>query len=258
MENFIHQTAANGFQLGAEVYERGRPAYPDLVINLICATNPDLCQKTIVDLAAGTGKFTRMLVSAGAKLVTAIEPVESMRRKLYSIPNIAVLNGTAENIPLVDNSVDIVTVAQAFHWFNGVAALEEIYRVLKPDGKLYLLWNLRDDDTCPWLQDMTKIIDKWQPKDHPHFKTMKWLKVFEDNSLFSSFSYERFSHDQCVTLDILFNRILSSSFISILDDKKKQILLQEVKAFLEQNAQTKEKTKFFVPYMTHVYWCQRL
>jgi ubiquinone/menaquinone biosynthesis C-methylase UbiE len=142
MSKFIHRTAANGFEVACDAYERGRPDYPLAVIDLICATNTDMQNKTVVDLAAGTGKLTRLLSLTDAKEIIAIEPVKGMREKLYSISDITVMDGIAEDIPIEDASVDIVTVGQAFHWFNGQQAIKEIYRILKPSGKLYLLWHL--------------------------------------------------------------------------------------------------------------------
>lgn len=89
---------------------------------------------TVVDLAAGTGKLTRVLVTTGARVV-AVEPVPAMRTELSKVvPGVEVLDGTAEAIPLPDASADAVTVAQAFHWFQGAAALTEIHRVLRARG----------------------------------------------------------------------------------------------------------------------------
>lgn len=259
MSKFIHQTAANGFEMAGDVYERSRPDYPLAVINLICSTNTGMQSKTIVDLAAGTGKLTRLLPLTGAKEIIAIEPVKGMRAKLYSIPNISVIDGIAEDIPLENASVDIVTVGQAFHWFNGQQAMKEIYRILKPNGKLYLFWHIRDVDMCPWLNVMNKIIDQWQPPGHPHYQTMKWLDAFTSTSReFSPLKYQQEYHEQYVTIDILLDRILSSSFISCLSEDDRRIVLDEVITLTNHHPETIEKTDFLVPYQTHMYWCERL
>ncbi|CAF3091891.1 unnamed protein product [Rotaria sp. Silwood2] len=259
MSKFIHRTAANGFENGSDAYERSRPDYPLAVIDLICSTNTDMQSKIIVDLAAGTGKLTRLLSLIGAKEIIAIEPVTSMREKLYSIPDISVMDSIAEDIPLEDASVDIVTVAQAFHWFNGQKALKEIYRILKPNGKLYLFWNLRDVDMCTWMDMMNKIIDQWQLLGHPHYQTMKWLDAFTSKSAkFSPLMFQQVCHEQYVTFENLLDRILSSSFISCLPDDDKRIVLEEVITMINRHPETLGKTELLVPYQTHMYWCERL
>jgi SAM-dependent methyltransferase len=112
----------------------------------------------VVDLAAGTGKLTQVLVEAGTAVV-AVEPDEGMRAALaVAVPGGEVLAGTAEAIPLPDGSADAVLVAQAFHWFDPEQACDEIARVLRPGGILGLLWNLRDA-SVPWVADLDRILD---------------------------------------------------------------------------------------------------
>ena len=135
----IHEAAAVGFARGADAYERGRPEYPADALEPL-RLSPDL---TVLDLAAGTGKLTRPLAASGARVI-AVEPVAEMRAALPS--SVETLDGTAESIPLGDGSVDLVTVGQAFHWFDGDAALAEIHRVLRPGGRLALVWNRRVED----------------------------------------------------------------------------------------------------------------
>ena len=125
-EDRIPAAAAEGFQQGADAYERARPSYPAEAVAFLvghAGLGPD---RRVLDLAAGTGKLTRLLVPSGAEVV-AVEPVEAMRAVLREAePELEVLDGTAEAIPLGDGSVDAVTVAQAFHWFDAPAALAEI------------------------------------------------------------------------------------------------------------------------------------
>ena len=135
----INETAAIGFARSAEAYEEGRPGYPEAALEPLRLT-PGM---TVLDLAAGTGKLTRVLAASGASVI-AVEPVAEMRAALPE--SVTALDGTAESIPLDPGSVDLVTVAQAFHWFDGPAALAEIHRVLSPGGRLALLWNRRGED----------------------------------------------------------------------------------------------------------------
>ena len=124
----IHPTAAAGFSLGAAAYERGRPGYPAEAIGWLAEQLGLRAGRTVLDLAAGTGKLTRALVETGAEVV-AVEPVDEMRAQLEAaVPAARALAGTAEEIPLADGAVDAVTVAQAFHWFDRDAAFTEIHR----------------------------------------------------------------------------------------------------------------------------------
>ena len=132
----VHQAAAIGFDRAADAYERSRPSYPPEAIECIRAELAIGVGSRVLDLAAGTGKLTRLLIPLGATLV-AIEPVAGMRRILQTLhPQLDVRDGTAEAIPLDDGSLDAVTCAQAFHWFDGPKALAEIRRVLRPGGGL--------------------------------------------------------------------------------------------------------------------------
>ena len=100
----------------------------------------------MVDLAAGSGKLTRPLAALGCEVI-AIEPVAEMRAAIG--PTARALDGTAEAMPLPDDSADVVTVGQAFHWFDGPVALAEIERVLRPGGALALVWNRRPSSRRP-------------------------------------------------------------------------------------------------------------
>jgi ubiquinone/menaquinone biosynthesis C-methylase UbiE len=136
----VHRAAATGFARSVEAYERGRPDYPPEAIAYLQRELELRAGRTVVDLAAGSGKLTRQLVALRCEVI-AVEPVDEMRAAIGA--GIRTLEGTAEAIPLPDASADAVTVAQAFHWFDGPKALAEIARVLRPGGALALVWNRR-------------------------------------------------------------------------------------------------------------------
>jgi ubiquinone/menaquinone biosynthesis C-methylase UbiE len=128
---------ARSFDRVAAEYERVRPDYPEALLDLL----PLGADSSVLDLGAGTGKLTRLLVGRYAH-VTAVEPLENMRRVLESmVPEAESLPGAAESIPLDDASVDGVFAGQAFHWFANDTAVSEIARVLRPGGVLCLAWN---------------------------------------------------------------------------------------------------------------------
>ena len=152
-----HPTAAAGFGNAAAAYERGRPSYPDHAVAYLAAELGLGPATRVLDLAAGTGKLTRLLVEGGADVV-AVEPVAAMRTVLAeAVPGVPALEGTAEAIPLPDGSVDAVTVAQAFHWFDAGTALAEIHRVLRPGGGLGLIWNARGA-TSEWVAVLRGLV----------------------------------------------------------------------------------------------------
>ncbi len=135
---------ARSFELVADVYERARPEYPAEAVAWLVAQLDLREGRTVLDLGAGTGKLTRALVQTGARVI-AVEPGEAMLGELRRVlPDVEALLGGAEAIPLDDDSVDAITVGQAFHWFRHDEAVPELHRVLRPGGALALVWNSRD------------------------------------------------------------------------------------------------------------------
>jgi ubiquinone/menaquinone biosynthesis C-methylase UbiE len=121
---------ASSFGRAAGAYDSARPGYPDAAVDWLVPAHA----RTVLDIGAGTGKFTRSLVRRGFATI-AVEPDPLMRQRLVeSLPTVQALGGTAEAIPLPDDCVDAVTVAQAWHWVDRPAATAEIARVLRPGG----------------------------------------------------------------------------------------------------------------------------
>ncbi|MBD2001308.1 methyltransferase domain-containing protein [Leptolyngbya sp. FACHB-541] len=253
--NSVHAAARQGFQIGADAYERGRPGYPAAAIEFLQQTLNLSSATTVVDLAAGTGKFTRQLQDLGCQVV-AIEPVEGMRQKFEALlPNIPVLNGTAESIPLDAASTDVVTVAQAFHWFQGEAALAEIHRVLKPGGYLGLIWNVRDE-SVDWVAQISAIITPHEG-DAPRYRTGQWRTAFEQTDLFTPLETQIFSYAHQYDLDAAIDRVASISFIAALNAQTQQTVLRQVRELLEHHPQTRDRPIIEHPYRTEVFWCTR-
>jgi len=131
---------AQSFGGVADDYDAARPSYPPEAVRWIVGAQP----LEVVDVGAGTGKLTRVLLELG-HAVTAVEPSGALRDKLAaSLPAARALEGTAEAIPLADGSADAVVVGQAFHWFEVEPALAEMARVLRPGGHVGLIWNFRE------------------------------------------------------------------------------------------------------------------
>lgn len=143
------------FGAAAAAYERGRPTYPPEAIDWLLPPGA----REVLDLGAGTGKLTTRLVERGLDVV-AVDPVPEMLEVLSaSLPQTRALLGTAEEIPLQDNSVDAVLVAQAWHWVDPARAIPEVARVLRPGGRLGLVWNTRDE-RLGWVRELGEIIGR--------------------------------------------------------------------------------------------------
>src|SRR5690242_5687150 len=132
----MHEAAVRGFAREAQAYARGRPEYPIALDEWLRHEMRLDESRTVIDLGAGTGKFTLRLLTTGANII-AIEPVPEMLTQLTRVaPTVAARSGTAESIPVNDGAADAVVCAQSFHWFATPAALKEIHRVLRPGGRL--------------------------------------------------------------------------------------------------------------------------
>ena len=157
----------------ADVYERGRPDYPPAVVDALAAELSIGPGSRVLDLAAGTGKLTRALVAAGLDVV-AVEPQPELRDVLgESVGAERVLDGLAEAIPLPDESVAAVTVADGFHWFDQAEALKEIRRVLAPGGALAVIFTVPDFRAASWMPEVGSLFAARRP-DHPGLDGPPW------------------------------------------------------------------------------------
>lgn len=251
----VNRAAAVGFERGASDYERSRPSYPLEAVDLVVDVLDLRPGRLVVDLAAGTGKFTRLLVPSGAEIV-AVEPVAAMRDQLdASVVGVAALDGTAEAIPLEDAGADGVVVAQAFHWFDARAALAEIHRVLRPAGRLALVWNVRDA-SVDWVARFGELmVDAAGNK--PYVDDVDWPEVVATVGGFGPLRCHRFEYGQELTPELLGQRAASTSFVSALDDEDRQACLDEVAELTRTHPDLAGRATFTFPYLTDVFWCER-
>jgi SAM-dependent methyltransferase len=201
----------------AGAYERGRPTYPEEAVRWLLGDEP----RDVVDLGAGTGKLTRVLVGLGHR-VTAVEPLDAMRAELEAaVPGVTAVSGNAEHLPLEDASVDVVACAQSFHWFDHAVALPEIARVLRPGGLLALVWNSRDD-RVGWVAQLSEIIGNETVAD--------WdVQIPIDASgLFGPVERADFHFEQVLDRETLLDLVLSRSYCAKLSDADRQPVLRAV------------------------------
>ena len=225
-----HPTAAAGFGRAADAYERGRPSYPDAAVAYLAAELRLGPAGRVLDLAAGTGKLTRLLAEGGADVV-AVEPVAAMRAVLAeAMPEITVLDGTAEVIPLGSASVDAVTVAQAFHWFDAEAALAEIHRVLRRGGGLGLIWNAMDSSP-EWVAVLKELVQGVRGPV-PQYRGSPWRDAFRSSGLFTPLNERSFAFTHELSEDGLVDRVCSTSYVAALPDADRSPLVDQVRALV--------------------------
>lgn len=234
-ESELHPST-RGFGLAADVYERGRPDYPAPAIAWVVDRLGLRPGRTVVDLAAGTGKLTRLLFPSGADVI-AVEPIAEMRALIRSA---RAIEGTAEAIPLPDGSVDAVTVGQAFHWFRDEEALAEIHRVLRPGGGLCLIWNTRDETDL--VQAAVSEIIAPLDRGTPRKRKRDWAQVI------GATETATFPHEQVVDEDGLVERFLSISFVAAAPPDVRADVEARLRALARDHG-----TPIRLPYVTEVY-----
>jgi len=251
----VHPAAQDGFSSAAETYGRGRPDYPPQLQSWLQRTLGVAPGTRALDLGAGTGKFTPLLLAAGAEVI-AVEPVAAMRAQLEAkLPQVRALAASAQSMPLDDASVDAVLCAQAFHWFASAEALREIGRVLRPGGRLGLVWNVRDE-SVPWVAAITRILTPYEG-DTPRYRQGHWRRLFP-SELFSELdetvlSYRHVGSAQQVIVD----RCLSVSFIAALPLAQREQVATALATLIGTEPALQGDGPVAFPYFTHAYCSTR-
>lgn len=235
-----------------EDYERGRPGWPPEVVDV-----PGLAPSaTVLELAAGTGKLTRLLVPTFDRVV-AVEPADAMRRLLVAAcPAAEALAGSAEALPLASASADAVFAAEAFHRFDRERALAEIARVLRPPGALVLLWNLPAGPTEPSITAAEELLWRRIPEtadlgydpldlNTKVYASGEWRRAFA-GSPFEELRETRLPNPQNVDREGLVAFFASMGWIADLPDDERLPLLDEVRSLLPADHYRRQ-------WRTHVY-----
>ncbi|RXN85185.1 SAM-dependent methyltransferase [Achromobacter aloeverae] len=240
--------AVNGYSTVAEAYVRGRPEYPHALTDWLRDDIGLGRGARVVDLGAGTGKMTPRLLATGADVV-AIEPVTQLLDRLSTtFPRVEALTGAAQAIPLADGEVDAVVCAQSFHWFAGPAALSEIHRVLKPGGRLAMIWNL-SDTRLPWVARLSALINRYEG-DAPRVHTGAWRNVFPCPG-FGPLVERRYEHLHVgKPEDVIFHRVHSISFVAALPQERRAALDRELRHLVDNEPTLSGRDEIAVPYIT--------
>ena len=202
-------------------YVKYRPTYPVAAIDAILAGLEEPSQLTAADIGAGTGISSRLLAERSVR-VLAIEPNADMRQAAAPHPLVEFREGTSEATNLPESSVDLVTCFQSFHWFNPVLTLPEFRRILRPSGRLAIVWNLRDR-TDELTLAYTQIV-KTASNHHPAEKRERSIEPLLASSDFTNIQICDFVHKQDVDLPGLIGRAQSASYIPKSGPQLQQII----------------------------------
>lgn len=238
------------FGAEADAYDRGRPGYPPAALDwIVSGARAGDRGVDAVDVGAGTGKFTAGLVERAAS-VTAVEPDDAMRARLEAVlPGVRAVAGTGERMPLADASVDLVTVAQAWHWVDVEAASREVGRVLRPGGVLALVWNVRDDST-PWVRELTRVMGSSIAED---FDTVTPPLA----APLERAEHREFAWVNPVTRAELVAMITSRSYVIAMSDSERATLFTALDELLDTHPDLAGRDRYPLPYVTRVTLARR-
>jgi SAM-dependent methyltransferase len=235
-------------------YRRGRPGYPPALLDLLeqrCGLGPG---SVVADVGSGTGIFAELLLERGAR-VFAVEPNAAMasaaEERLGGRPGFASVRRRAEDTGLESSSVELVTAAQALHWFEPAAARAEFARLLRPHGFVAAVWNSRRRDGTPFLRAYEALLERWGT-DYAEVRRLGGERG-PAHVLFGEGGYEArvLQHAQVLDLDLLRARLLSSSYVPAADDPRRAPMLEELDALFGAHQREGAVT---MEYDTEVYW----
>ncbi|KAL7901119.1 S-adenosyl-L-methionine-dependent methyltransferase [Trichoderma sp. SZMC 28014] len=232
------QASSTGFK-DAKAYDTHRPSYPAEAVQSLL-THLGVAGKSkarIIDLAAGTGKFTELLAARPEEYeILAVEPTGSMRETLVEkgLRGVTAKEGTAEKMDVEDGWADGIVIAQAFHWFATEASLAEIHRVLKPGGTVGMIWNVEDYNkpaswpaSSKWAEALNARIFALPDFGPPRFRHLKWPQVFErqakfEKPLFSTpIGEEKVPWTVWLEKDAVWSRVHTLSHVYTLEGEEK-------------------------------------
>ncbi|MBO4325533.1 MAG: methyltransferase domain-containing protein [Lachnospiraceae bacterium] len=222
----------------AEAYTAGRPSYAKELIDCLYGRYGVTADSVIADIGSGTGKFAAQILNRGSR-VFCVEPNDDMRRtaeqELGGLTNFRSVKGDEADTTLEAGSVDFITTAQAFHWFDVAKFRTECARILKPGGKVFLIWNIRDESD-PLNRDMREIYTKYCP----NFKGFNGGIVKDDPRIREFFrnGYEfvSFTNPLYLNRDAFILRSLSGSYSLMKGDARYEEYLKAVADVFEKYA----------------------
>jgi SAM-dependent methyltransferase len=223
---------ALSFGTAADAYALARPTYPVEAVRFCLSPSAT----RVLDLGAGTGKLTSVLLDLGCDVV-AVEPDAAMRAHVD--PRALVLAGSAEDVPVADASVDAVLVGQAWHWFDHRAAVTSVRRVLRPGGTLGLLWNVLDD-SAGWPQ---ALADQVGMEDRLSLVGSDEERPYDDEDELGPWARLLVPHAQPADADLVVANVASRSVVIVQEQQDRLATLGAVRSLLPEGA-------FDIPWVT--------
>ena len=229
------QERARSFGSVAGHYSSLRPGYPDDVVAFALSSGDGCARRLrVLDLAAGTGLLTAPLAAAGHDVV-AVDPAAGMLAQLAArLPSVTALQGTAEAIPLPDADVDVVTAAQAAHWFDPAPAAAELRRVLRPGGAVTFVWNMRDDRVA-WSAELDALLAREHvERFSPRGVTEAFVRELDaDLQTYESVAVQRQTPDDVVA------GLATRSYVATMSEQRRDDFLAAVRELLATHPDTR-------------------
>lgn len=250
----VHPAAREGYARQADAYARGRPGYPQFLHQWLRDEVGIDSGSTVIEVGAGTGKFTSLLLATDADVV-AIEPVAEMRAQLRRLlPAVRVMTGTAQALPLASASADAIVCAQSFHWFANREALDEFARVLKADGRLALVWNVRDE-RCDWVAELMRMATE-SAGSAPLLASKQWQQAFPHPAFGPLVQTEHDHVHEGPVEQVIVDHFLSISFVASLPPAERDQMRDRIRALIARHPALRGKTRVRFPYRTMAFVTQ--
>ena len=225
-------------------YAAHRPDYPADAVAFLVGDRP----RRALDLGAGTGLLTGVLLAAGHEVV-AVDPAEPMLAELRArYPQVTTHVGDAEALPVPDRSVDAVVAGQAAHWFDPGPAAVQMRRVLRPGGVVGLVWNTRDEDV-PWVAALGRAL---AGEARGHEADQGVVDAFA-RALGARVEHHRSGVVQRLTPEDVVAGIATRSYVATMDDARREAFLGGVRAVLDTHPGTRGRDVVDLPYRTDAY-----
>jgi len=237
-------------------YVRYRPSYPSALMDLLrteCGLRPD---HVVADVGSGTGILSKLFLENGNRVI-GVEPNDEMRHAgeefLSSSANFSSVAGSAEATTLGDGTVDFVTVAQAFHWFEPVATRREFLRILRPEGFVVIVWNDRQLDTTPFLREYEALLHRFGTDYAKVSESYPRRTQIQDFFAPNTFTHKTFANFQEFDFDGVQGRLRGSSYVPGPERPTFAPMMAELKRIFDAHQQNGEVS---MDYTTHVYYAR--